>query len=720
MRPSAKAEKIPTPPFANATLTTRNVDGKKRSQPPISPRSANDPDIFVNVYLPPGTSSSSPDSTSPDGNLPYFYRGTRFEGGSMIGPILVTSKNQHDDDSNNKEPWHLHRNCWKFPYNRECVEDINGKNGGKNHGHSDDGRRERRQLMFLGRKEKHLTSQHIELGVVNAADTSSSDEQTTAKQDAAVEQISFEDILEGDSDPSSLLLEGSNAHDHHRHMHDHHGGHHPPYLNQHGYPPNYNNIPYADGNSRKTKAKSETHVIYGNDMWKVEPPAGHDPTWPESGVGLASEFGYGDDGAYCVPTSTSPCGWITGSFDMDYDRNDDDERSRPLTKIANGVLGYEEAKSGEPFLKIGVGKLVKGSCAACNSTDESVGGYKFNSPYSFYEEPVWTVVKDRPYHLVLEHEATLGGVGDEDDAYFHHHHHHNSPEYGYRLKKSMRVEGRVLSVTSTLTNLGRDRFATTWYSHHFFTCDGIGVGPSGAYGLDLEIRPHTDSATGKIRYDDSPWATPIAEYAEIREVKHVEEREDSWFDFFSPNWWMKKETRKTMQITITKEVEDGVRIKAEFPSDKGRSKGSFVMHGCGVSVAESIPELQDKLRPSGEAQNSDMSMYAYNLYIEKGTLSPEPLYLIELDGGASISWTQRVEIGLVNAEVAKMGSLWSEAMTENRANILGGNEPDSRFANKGIGPLPALFFVVVVTIVYSALKHKRKRKGEGYDEIPSV
>ena len=79
------------------------------------------------------------------------------------------------------------------------------------------------------------------------------------------------------------------------------------------------------------------------------------------------------------------------------------------------MLGYEEAKAGEPFLKIGVGKLVKGSCAACNVTDESAGGYKFNSPYEFYEEPVWTAVKDRPYHLVLEHEATLGGEGDGSD-----------------------------------------------------------------------------------------------------------------------------------------------------------------------------------------------------------------------------------------------------------------------------------------------------------------
>ena len=536
----------------------------------------------------------------------------------MIGPIVVTKSSAGEKGlAPGPPPWNLHRNCWKFPYNRECIDDLHGPDGGRNHGHDEGGGRRRKAPVGAG--------------------------------------------------------------------------------------------------------GAETHVLYGNDLWRTDPPAGHDPTWTENGVGLASEFGYGGDGAACVPTPNKPCGWIADD-DQDDGRAD---RSRPPTKeITNGVLGYDEAGVGDPFLKIGVGKLLKGSCRACNATDESAGGYRFNSPYEFAEEPVWRVVKDRrPYHYVLEHEATLGqagghGEGEAEGKHHPRHHHNDGPEFGYRLRKSLRVDGRVLSVTSTLTNLGRNRFATPWYSHHLFTCDGIGVGPAGAYGLDLEVRPSTDPRTGRVRYNDSPWAAPISEYADVQAVKHEDEREDTWFDFVSPaGWWRTKETRRTTQITITKEVEEGVKIKAELPNDGGRSRGSFVMHGCGVSVAESIPELHDKIRPSGEAQKSDMTMYAYNVYIERGTLSPEPVYLIELDGGASISWTQRVEIGLDGAEVAKMTSSWNKnGVVENsRAGLLDGN-------GGRMGPLTALFFTCIALISYSAIqdKRRRRRRSEGYRQLPSV
>lgn len=79
-----------------------------------------------------------------------------------------------------------------------------------------------------------------------------------------------------------------------------------------------------------------SHRLYGTDLWKVP----HNYRWPESGAGLASEFGVGDDGDLCI----FRCGWTAA------------------TDVTNGVLGYQEAASGEPFLKIGVGQLVKGSC----------------------------------------------------------------------------------------------------------------------------------------------------------------------------------------------------------------------------------------------------------------------------------------------------------------------------------------------------------------------
>ena len=81
--------------------------------------------------------------------------------------------------------------------------------------------------------------------------------------------------------------------------------------------------------TRKTRdadGSEHRHVLYGTNRWRVP----HDPYWPESGVGLASEFGVGDDGAFC----NYRCGW--------YGVND----------VTNGVLGYREARNGESFLKV--------------------------------------------------------------------------------------------------------------------------------------------------------------------------------------------------------------------------------------------------------------------------------------------------------------------------------------------------------------------------------
>eukprot|EP00957_Ditylum_brightwellii_P008516 646046-Ditylum_brightwellii.AAC.1 len=88
----------------------------------------------------------------------------------------------------------------------------------------------------------------------------------------------------------------------------------------------------------KKKDKKEMVTFYGPNLWRVP----HDSTWTESGIGLASEFGFGDDGSYCHI----------------YGNNDDDDsstscatswfQSTPESQkkiIINGILGYEEAKA---------------------------------------------------------------------------------------------------------------------------------------------------------------------------------------------------------------------------------------------------------------------------------------------------------------------------------------------------------------------------------------
>jgi hypothetical protein len=305
------------------------------------------------------------------------------------------------------------------------------------------------------------------------------------------------------------------------------------------------------------QGREETHVLYGTRNWRVP----HDPYWPESGVGLASEFGVGDDGSFC----TFFCGWDQ------------------VNEVTNGVLGYGEAKTGETFLKLGVGELVKGSCSTCDSAED----FKFNSPYQFGSPPVWTLEEGGDGRsAVLRHEAVLR-------------------QHGYRLEKRITLNDDQLLVRNTLTNLGRVPFATAWYSHHFFTCDSRPVGSG--YAIDVDL------AGTKGAYDEPgtwSWSTPLADYAKVVPRKD------------------------RVSIEMQRGVEAKVRIKAEFAKDP-TSHGEFTIRACNTAIRETIPEVA---QPHG-----GVSMYAYNLYIESGTFSPEPQIYMRLYPGESRSWTQQLD-----------------------------------------------------------------------------
>jgi len=304
--------------------------------------------------------------------------------------------------------------------------------------------------------------------------------------------------------------------------------------------------------------EEKTHILYAKDMWRQP----HNEHWPESGVGLASEFGVGDDGAFC----NYRCGW-NGAND-----------------VTNGLLGYREVKIGETFLKIGVGELVKGTCPTCDSTED----YKFNSPYLFAKDPKWQLTRTNGNAIRLEQQATLR-------------------QHGYKLLKEISLSGNVLSVTTTLTNLGAEAFSTAWYSHNFFTCDGVAVGPG--YSLDLNLR-----GDGRDTIYEEPgtwsWSTPLNSYAKV------------------------KPGRNTIGIDMVRALDPGVRIKSEFTND-GTTNGGFTIRACGTSIISSIPQVE---------QQPGVSMYGYNLYIERGTFSPEPQIFIHLEPGQATTWTQQLVI----------------------------------------------------------------------------
>lgn len=304
------------------------------------------------------------------------------------------------------------------------------------------------------------------------------------------------------------------------------------------------------------RVETSWHTLFDTDDWRQP----HNADWPESGVGLAAEFGVGDDGAFC----NFMCGWNSES------------------DVTNGLLGYQDVKLGESFLKIGVGELIKGSCPSCDSTED----YRFNSPYLFAKPPVWTLPLASSNTVRLEHQAKLRG-------------------YGYRLVKEITLFGNVLSVTNTLTNLGSAPFSTVWYSHNFFTCDSIAVGPGYSVDLNLVAGNRADLYQEPGTWS---WSTPLKRYADVKALANF------------------------VRVVMKTAVEPGVRIKSEFTND-GVTNGGFTIKACDTKISSNIPQLEGP---------TDLRMYAYNLYIERGTLSPEPQILIRLDGGQSTTWTQQL------------------------------------------------------------------------------
>ena len=210
---------------------------------------------------------------------------------------------------------------------------------------------------------------------------------------------------------------------------------------------------------------SHTFYFFCDHLPIQRPP--HDPWWPESGIGLASEFGVGDDGDFC----NWRCGWYE------------------VSDVNNGVLGYQQAQPGQSFLKIGVGELVKGSCSSCDSTEI----YNFNSPYKFAKTPKWNEVKSESKH----------GIALEQEIYLN--------EHGYKLTKDVWLEDNTLKIKHTLINLGRVPFATAWYSHHFFTCDSrpVDVG----YEADLNLPSNGGHYSEPGTWS---WSQPIDEYAKVK------------------------------------------------------------------------------------------------------------------------------------------------------------------------------------------------------------
>lgn len=119
-------------------------------------------------------------------------------------------------------------------------------------------------------------------------------------------------------------------------------------------------------------------------------------------------------------------------------------------------IGYDEAKPGEPFLKIGVGVLRRMDAKP----------YFFGTSYPIVDGGTWTV------------KARKDSVSFRQVL-------HSAFGYAYVYEKTLTLDGHTntLTVSHRLRNLGQKPLETAVYSHDFFMLDGQPTGP----GMELRL-----------------------------------------------------------------------------------------------------------------------------------------------------------------------------------------------------------------------------------------
>jgi hypothetical protein len=156
---------------------------------------------------------------------------------------------------------------------------------------------------------------------------------------------------------------------------------------------------------------------------------------------------------------------IFGPWKDTHDPTNHDDIVGPCEEFGNQApLGYDDAKVGETFLKIGVGELEKPKEAK----------YSFATKYKVVKplEWAWAPAKNvgpNAYFWVTE-QQTNG--------------------FGYRYLKSVALEDKSATITirHTLKNTGEKRLVTDFYNHNFFNVDGDLVGPNYSFAFPCEVK----------------------------------------------------------------------------------------------------------------------------------------------------------------------------------------------------------------------------------------
>lgn len=160
---------------------------------------------------------------------------------------------------------------------------------------------------------------------------------------------------------------------------------------------------------------------------------------------------------------------------LPYDPRLHDAITGPVQEFRN-PLGYDEAKVGEPFVKIGVGALKK--------IQEPL--YRFSYAYEIVNPGKW-MVKNQKDEVRFSHEFNDDATG-----------------YSYLYTKIVRlVKGKpVMVLQHSLTNTGKKRITTDVYNHNFFVIDDEPTGPNIKMSFPFDVK-HETNTNRRIRGFDT-------------------------------------------------------------------------------------------------------------------------------------------------------------------------------------------------------------------------
>jgi hypothetical protein len=148
-----------------------------------------------------------------------------------------------------------------------------------------------------------------------------------------------------------------------------------------------------------------------------------------------------------------------------YDPEGHDAITGPVEEfLSNGAgLGYDEAKPGDAFVRIGVGAVRK--------PDEP--RYRQFSTYEIVDPGEWTIHKGSDW-VEFRHELRDRGG------------------YAYVYRKKVRLLRNTLVLEHHLKNTGRKTIATSVYEHNFFMLDNQPTGPDVVVRFPFKPRATAD------------------------------------------------------------------------------------------------------------------------------------------------------------------------------------------------------------------------------------